>query len=51
MLAKSDPTIDGQMIYIEERIQELMTASIPIEHNGRRYIAKPRMFSGKNILD
>ena len=47
MLARSDPTIDGQMIYVEERLQELMTAQIPIEHEGRRYVARPRMFSGK----
>ena len=34
MLARSDPTIDGQMIYIEERLWELITAQTTIEHWG-----------------
>ena len=41
MLARSDPTIDGQMIYIEERLWELITAQTTIEHEGRRYAVRP----------
>ena len=48
MLARSDPTIDWQMIYIEERLWELITAQTTIEHEGRRYVVRPRMITGKN---
>jgi hypothetical protein len=46
MLARSDSSIDEQMRYIQERVEELMTTAIPSEHNGREYNDKARIFSG-----